>query len=56
MVATLTLIVCCNGWQAAQLDLATQGIYDPQHVFQSQGGFACLKVYDEANANPCRES
>jgi hypothetical protein len=30
-------------------------IDDPQHVFQSQGGFASLKVDDEAHANPCRE-
>jgi len=55
MVATFTLIVCRNGWQSAQLDLSTQGINDPQHVFQSQGGLARFKVDDEAHTNPRRE-
>jgi hypothetical protein len=52
MVANFTLIV---GRQSAQLDLATQRINDPQYVFQSQCGLACLKVYDEAHTYPCRE-
>jgi hypothetical protein len=56
MVAILTSILGCNGWQSAQLDLSTQGINDPQHVFQSQGGLACLKIDNEAHTNPCRES
>lgn len=55
MVATFTLIVGRNGRQSAQLDLSTQGVDDPQHVFQSQGGFACLKVDDEAHPHPSRE-
>jgi len=54
MVGTLTSIVGCNGWQSAQLDFSTQGINDPQHVFQSQGGLACFKIDDEAHTNPCR--
>jgi len=54
MVGALTSIVGCNGWQSDQLDLSTQGINDPQHIFQSQGGFTCLKVYDETHTHPCR--
>jgi hypothetical protein len=37
------------------VDLTTEGINDPQHLFQSQGGFACLKVNDESHTNPCRQ-
>jgi hypothetical protein len=33
MVASLTLIAGGNGWQSAQLDLSTQRINNPQHVF-----------------------
>jgi len=55
MVAALTSPVGCHGWQSAQQDLSTQGINDPQYVFQSQGGFACLEVDYEAHTNPCRE-
>jgi hypothetical protein len=54
MVAALALIGR-NRWQSGQLDLSTQGINDPQHVFESQGGLAGFKVDDEANTNPCRE-
>ncbi|MFA7292032.1 MAG: hypothetical protein WC023_07260 [Rhodocyclaceae bacterium] len=56
MVAPLISIVGYTGWQSAQLDLSTQGINDPQHVFKSQGGLACLKVDDEAHTNPRRKS
>jgi hypothetical protein len=55
MVTTFTLIVGHDRWQAAQLDLTPQSVNDPKHVFQSQGGFACLKVDDEAHTNPRRE-
>lgn len=55
MVATFRLIAGYDRWQAAQLDLPTQCIDDPQHVFQSQGRFASLKVDDEAHSNSCRE-
>jgi len=55
MVAALTSIVGRNAGQSAQLDISTQGIDDPQHVFQSQGGLASFKVDDEAHANPCRQ-
>ena len=55
MVATSTWTVGRNRWQSAQLDFSTQGINDPQHVFQSQGGFAGFKVDNEAHTNPCRE-
>lgn len=37
------------------MDLSTQGINDPQHVFQSQGRLACFKFNDEAHTNPGRE-
>ena len=56
MVTTFPLIVGHDRWQVAQLDLTTQRINDPQHVLQSQGGFACLEVDDETHANPCRQS
>jgi hypothetical protein len=56
MAVTLTLVCDANGWQSAQLHLSTQGIDDPQHVFQSYGGLACLEVDNEAHAHPCRES
>ncbi len=56
MVAALASIVGRNAGQSAQMDLPTPGIDDPQHVFQSQGGLACLKVDDEAHTNPCRQS
>jgi hypothetical protein len=55
MVATFTLIVGHGRWQAAQLNLSAQGINDPQHIFQSQGGLACFKVDNEAHTNPCRQ-
>jgi hypothetical protein len=55
MPAALALIVGRNRWQPAQLNLATEGINDPKHVFKSQGGLACFKVDDEAHTNPCRE-
>jgi hypothetical protein len=55
MVTTLTLIVGHDRWQAAQLDLTTQSINDPQHVFQSQGGLACFKVDNEAHTHPSRQ-
>jgi len=55
MVASLALIVGHGWWQPPQLDLSTQGVDDPQHVLQSQGGFACFKLDNEANAHPCRQ-
>jgi len=55
MAATLALIVGHGGWQPAQLDLSTQGINDPQYVFQSQGGLACFKVDNEAHTHPSRQ-
>ena len=55
MVATFTLLVGHGGRQPAQLDLSTQGINDPQYVFQSQGGFPSFKVDNEAHTNPCRQ-
>ena len=30
---------------------STQGINDPQYVFQSQSGLACFKIDDEAHTN-----
>jgi hypothetical protein len=55
MIARLTLIVGRHRWQTAQLNFSAQGINNPQHVFQSQGGFACLKVDDETHTHPSRE-
>ncbi len=55
MVVALRLIIGSNGWQPAQLDLATQCVNDAQDVFKSQGGFACFKLNDEAHPNPCRQ-
>jgi len=55
MVAAFTSIIGRRVWQSGQLDLSTQGINDSQHVFQSQGELACLKLDDEAHTNPCRE-
>lgn len=55
MVAALAWIVGCNAWQSAQLDLSTQGIHDPQHVFEPQGRLVCFKVDDETHTNPCRQ-
>jgi len=55
MVAGFTLIGGRHRWQSAQLNFSTQGINDPQYVFKSQGGFACLKVDDEAHTHPGRE-
>jgi hypothetical protein len=52
MVEALSSIFGCNGWQSAQLDLATQGIDDPQYVFQPQGGLACFKVDNKAHTHP----
>ncbi len=37
------------------VDLATQGINDPHHVFQPHGRFACLEFHNEAHADPSRE-
>jgi|GEM_PF-1975857 len=53
MVGAFSSIFGCNGRQSAQLDLTTQGINDPQYVFQSYGGFACFKVDNEAHTHPC---
>jgi len=55
MVVTHALIVGNDRWQSGQVDLATQGIDDPQHVFQSQGGLACFKVDNEAHTHPGRQ-
>lgn len=55
MIAPLTLIIGSTRWQATQLDLTTQCINDPQHVFQSQGGLACFKVDNEAHTHPSRQ-
>jgi hypothetical protein len=52
MFVTLTLIVCHDGWQPSQLDHSTQGINDPQHVFQSHGWLASLEVNNEAHPYP----
>jgi len=56
MVATLALMVSINRRQSDQLDFPPQGINDPQHVFQSQGGLACFKVDNEAHTHPSGES
>jgi len=56
MVGALTLIVGCNGWQSIQLYFSTQRVNDPQYVFQSQRGLACLKVNDETHTNACCQS
>ncbi len=37
------------------MDFTAQGINDPQHVFQSQGGLACFKVDNEAHTHPSRQ-
>jgi hypothetical protein len=50
------MIAGCSRWQSAELDLATQGINDPQYVFKSQGGLACFKIDDEADTHPCCQS
>jgi len=55
MAIILSLIIGSSRWQAAQLDFSTQGINDPQHVFQSQGGLACFEVDNEAHAYPSRQ-
>ena len=55
MFAARALIVGRNRWQPAQLDLSTQDINDPQHVFKSHGGLACFKVDDKSHTHPCRE-
>jgi len=52
MAGVLASIVGRNGRQSAQLNLSTQGINDPQYVFQSQSGLACFKIDDEAHTNP----
>jgi hypothetical protein len=54
MVIALRLGLRSSRWQAAQLDLSTQGINDPQDVLKAQGWLAGLKVNDESHANPCR--
>ena len=53
MIMVLALANGSNGWQSAQLDLSTQGINNPQHVFKSQGALACFKIDDEAHTHPC---
>jgi len=56
MAGVLASIVGRNGRQSAQLDFSAQGIDHPQHVFQSQGGFAGFKVDDETHTHAGRES
>ncbi|OGB30190.1 MAG: hypothetical protein A3F78_04640 [Burkholderiales bacterium RIFCSPLOWO2_12_FULL_61_40] len=55
MVRALVWVCGIGGWQSAQLHLSTQGINDPQNIFQSQGGFARFKIDDEAHTNPRRQ-
>ncbi len=55
MAVILSLIVGSSRWQSTQLNLTAQGINDPQHVFQPQGGLACFKVDNEAHAHPSRQ-
>jgi hypothetical protein len=52
MVIASTMFVVHGGWQTAQLNLATERINNPQHVFQPQSGFACLKVDDKSHTDP----
>ena len=35
---TIVVALALRGWQAAQLDLSTQRINDPQDIFESQRG------------------
>jgi hypothetical protein len=44
MVLAVASIVGDSARQSAQLDLSTQGINDPQDVFKSQCGLACIKI------------
>lgn len=37
------------------MDLTTQGINDPQYVFQPHRGLASLKFNNEAHTNPRRQ-
>ena len=55
MVATFSLISGSSGGQSAQVDLTTQGVNDPQHIFQPHRGLASLEVNNEAHTNPRRQ-
>lgn len=48
MHITFTLL-----WQAAQLDLTSQRIDDPQHMFESTGRLANVQVNNEVHTFPC---
>jgi len=37
------------------MDFTAQGINDPQHVFQPQGGLAGFKLDNEAHTHPSRK-
>lgn len=50
MHITFTLL-----WQAAQLDLTSQRIDDPQHMFESTGRLANVQVNNEVHTLPCRQ-
>jgi hypothetical protein len=55
MIKALILACTGKGWQSDQLDLSTQGINDPQDIFESHRGLARFKIDDEAHTNPCRQ-
>lgn len=55
MHATFTLIVGRSRRQSAHVDLSTQRIDHPKHVFQPQGRLACLEIDDETYAHAGRE-
>jgi hypothetical protein len=52
MGVTVTWIIGRITGQTAQVDLTPQGINDPQHTFQSQGGLARFQVDNEAHTYP----